>query len=238
MRRKPPSSPKVATGYSGAGERRRRSAGDGLSRRLDRVRHGRYRLVMRMTAPRRIHLLDADPELGQLLQGQRLVDARRELVCRVHTPDRGPWDAERLRTPGPSTSGCCCWTASWRGRSCWRTTCRPSCSARATSCARGRPSRRRSSCRAEVRWTIVEEARLRGARPPLRRPARALSRGQRDGHRPPDGARAAARHDAGDLAAQRRRAASAGAVLAPQRALGPRGPARGHLDAACPCRTA
>jgi CRP/FNR family transcriptional regulator, cyclic AMP receptor protein len=60
---------------------------------------------MPMTAQRRIHLLDADPELGQLLRGDRLVDARRELVCRVHTPDRGPWDAERLRTAGPEHVG-------------------------------------------------------------------------------------------------------------------------------------
>ena len=60
---------------------------------------------MPMTAQRRIHLLDADPELGQLLRGERLVEARRELVCRVHSPDRGPWDAERLRTAGPEHVG-------------------------------------------------------------------------------------------------------------------------------------
>jgi CRP/FNR family cyclic AMP-dependent transcriptional regulator len=60
---------------------------------------------MAMTAQRRIHLLDADPELGRLLQGQRLVDARRDLLARLHTVERGPWDAERLRTAGPEHVG-------------------------------------------------------------------------------------------------------------------------------------
>ncbi|HWT25554.1 MAG TPA: Crp/Fnr family transcriptional regulator [Solirubrobacteraceae bacterium] len=58
-----------------------------------------------MTTPRRIHLLDADPELGRLLQGQRLVDARRELLTRIHSLERGPWDAERLRSAGPEHVG-------------------------------------------------------------------------------------------------------------------------------------
>ena len=58
-----------------------------------------------MTTQRRVHLLDADPELGRLLQGQRLVDARRDLLCRLHTLERGPWDAERLRTAGPEHVG-------------------------------------------------------------------------------------------------------------------------------------
>jgi CRP/FNR family cyclic AMP-dependent transcriptional regulator len=58
-----------------------------------------------MTMQRRIHLLDADPELGRLLEGQRLIDARRDLLCRLHTLERGPWDAERLRTAGPEHVG-------------------------------------------------------------------------------------------------------------------------------------
>ena len=58
-----------------------------------------------MTTQRRIHLLDADPELGRLLEGQRLIDARRDLLCRLHTLERGPWDAERLRTAGPEHVG-------------------------------------------------------------------------------------------------------------------------------------
>lgn len=58
-----------------------------------------------MTTQRRIHLLDADPELGRLLEGQRLVDARRDLLCRLHSLERGPWDAERLRTAGPEHVG-------------------------------------------------------------------------------------------------------------------------------------
>ena len=58
-----------------------------------------------MTTQRRIHLLDADPELGRLLQGQRLVDARRDLLTRLHSIERGPWDAERLRNAGPEHVG-------------------------------------------------------------------------------------------------------------------------------------
>src|SRR4051794_2070166 len=58
-----------------------------------------------MTMQRRIHLLDADPELGRLLEGQRLIDARRDLLCRLHSLERGPWDAERLRTAGPEHVG-------------------------------------------------------------------------------------------------------------------------------------
>jgi CRP-like cAMP-binding protein len=58
-----------------------------------------------VTTQRRIHLLDADAELGRLLQAQRLIDARRDLLCRLHTLERGPWDAERLRSAGPEHVG-------------------------------------------------------------------------------------------------------------------------------------
>jgi CRP/FNR family transcriptional regulator, cyclic AMP receptor protein len=58
-----------------------------------------------VTTQRRIHLLDADPELGRLLQGQRLLDARRDLLTRMHSLERGPWDAERLRNAGPEHVG-------------------------------------------------------------------------------------------------------------------------------------
>ena len=62
-------------------------------------------MVISVTTQRRIHLLDADPELGRLLQGQRLVDARRDLLARLHSVERGPWDAERLRSAGPEHVG-------------------------------------------------------------------------------------------------------------------------------------
>ncbi len=58
-----------------------------------------------MTVGNRIHLLDADPELGRLLEGDRLIAARRDLLCRLHAIERGPWDAERLRTAGPEHVG-------------------------------------------------------------------------------------------------------------------------------------
>src|SRR5690242_18734888 len=75
-----------------------------LGRTWLRRQRSRYGVTI-VTAQRRIHLLDADPELGRLLQGQRLIDARRDLLCRLHTLERGPWDAERLRSAGPEHVG-------------------------------------------------------------------------------------------------------------------------------------
>jgi CRP/FNR family cyclic AMP-dependent transcriptional regulator len=63
------------------------------------------RFVMTVTSQGRIHLLDADPELGRLLRGSRLEEARRDLVTRRHSLERGPWDAERLRATGPEHVG-------------------------------------------------------------------------------------------------------------------------------------
>jgi CRP/FNR family cyclic AMP-dependent transcriptional regulator len=54
---------------------------------------------------RSISLLDLDSDLGRLLDGSRLQEARRRLVVRVHFLDRGPWDAERLRDAGPDNLG-------------------------------------------------------------------------------------------------------------------------------------
>jgi hypothetical protein len=59
-----------------------------------------------MTDARSIVLLDADPNLGRLLDDERLAEARRQLVVRQHTVEPGPCDGERLATPDPSTSGC------------------------------------------------------------------------------------------------------------------------------------
>jgi CRP/FNR family transcriptional regulator, cyclic AMP receptor protein len=60
---------------------------------------------MHMTDARSIVLLDADPDLGRLLQGDRLEEARRQLLVRAHTVPRGPWDGERLRDAGPEHVG-------------------------------------------------------------------------------------------------------------------------------------
>src|ERR1041384_3276603 len=43
-----------------------------------------------------IRLLEADPELGSLLTGQRRLDAERDLVVRTHRLSVGPWDVSRL----------------------------------------------------------------------------------------------------------------------------------------------
>jgi CRP/FNR family transcriptional regulator, cyclic AMP receptor protein len=58
-----------------------------------------------VTDARSIALLDADPDLGRLLDGERLAVARRELVVRQHTVGAGPWDGERLREAGPEHVG-------------------------------------------------------------------------------------------------------------------------------------
>jgi CRP/FNR family transcriptional regulator, cyclic AMP receptor protein len=43
-----------------------------------------------------VHLLEADPDLGQLLSDARRADAERELVVRTHRLPIGPWDISRL----------------------------------------------------------------------------------------------------------------------------------------------
>jgi CRP/FNR family cyclic AMP-dependent transcriptional regulator len=54
---------------------------------------------------RSIVLLDVDPDLGGLLDGRRLEEARGHLVVRQHVVEAGPWDAERLRDAGPDHVG-------------------------------------------------------------------------------------------------------------------------------------
>jgi CRP/FNR family cyclic AMP-dependent transcriptional regulator len=60
---------------------------------------------MQMTDSRAISLIDADPDLGRLLTGDALEEARRDLVARVHALEPGPWDGERLRVAGPEHVG-------------------------------------------------------------------------------------------------------------------------------------
>jgi CRP/FNR family transcriptional regulator, cyclic AMP receptor protein len=43
-----------------------------------------------------VRLLEADPELGALLTGNRRAEAERELVVRTHRLSVGPWDVSRL----------------------------------------------------------------------------------------------------------------------------------------------
>jgi CRP/FNR family transcriptional regulator, cyclic AMP receptor protein len=52
-----------------------------------------------------VPLLELDPELGQLLEGRRLDDARRELRVTVHPLERGVWDIDRLSGAGPEHIG-------------------------------------------------------------------------------------------------------------------------------------
>jgi CRP/FNR family transcriptional regulator, cyclic AMP receptor protein len=58
-----------------------------------------------MTESRSIALLDADPDLGQLLDEEQRAEARRQLVVRHHAVGPGPWDGERLRDAGPENVG-------------------------------------------------------------------------------------------------------------------------------------
>ncbi len=50
-------------------------------------------------------ILELDPELGQLLDGERLASARRDLQVVVHTLQEGPWDALRLAGASPDHIG-------------------------------------------------------------------------------------------------------------------------------------
>jgi CRP/FNR family transcriptional regulator, cyclic AMP receptor protein len=54
---------------------------------------------------RSIALLDVDPDLGGMLDGDRFQEARRQLVVRQHVVEAGPWDAERLRDAGADNVG-------------------------------------------------------------------------------------------------------------------------------------
>ena len=49
-------------------------------------------------------LLELDPDLGQLLDGDRLVSARRDLRVAVHTLDAGPWEIDNGSATSPSPS--------------------------------------------------------------------------------------------------------------------------------------
>ncbi len=50
-------------------------------------------------------LLELDPDLGQLLQEERLATAKRELRVALRTLETGPWDAERLAGTSPEHVG-------------------------------------------------------------------------------------------------------------------------------------
>jgi hypothetical protein len=58
-----------------------------------------------MTDGRSIALLDADPDLGQLLTEEQREEARRALIVRQHTVEAGPWDGERLREASAENVG-------------------------------------------------------------------------------------------------------------------------------------
>jgi CRP/FNR family cyclic AMP-dependent transcriptional regulator len=50
-------------------------------------------------------LLELDPDLGQLLEGQRLAAAHRDLRVAVHALDAGPWEAHGLSDTSPEHIG-------------------------------------------------------------------------------------------------------------------------------------
>jgi hypothetical protein len=50
-------------------------------------------------------LLDLDPDLGQLLEGDRLAAGRRELRVAVHTLEAGPWEVDKLEHTSPDHIG-------------------------------------------------------------------------------------------------------------------------------------
>jgi len=50
-------------------------------------------------------LLDLDPDLGQLLEGERLAAARRELRVAIHKLEAGPWEVDKLSGASPEHIG-------------------------------------------------------------------------------------------------------------------------------------
>src|SRR5215213_7901032 len=60
---------------------------------------------MNMTEVGTVAVLDADPDLGQLLAPGQVEDARRHLRVRRHVVEPGAWDGERLSNAGPDHLG-------------------------------------------------------------------------------------------------------------------------------------
>jgi CRP/FNR family transcriptional regulator, cyclic AMP receptor protein len=58
-----------------------------------------------VTGHRIAPLLDLDPDLGQLLEGERLAAAQRELRVAVHALDAGLWDVDKLSVASPDHIG-------------------------------------------------------------------------------------------------------------------------------------
>ena len=166
-------------------------------------------------------LLELDPELGQLLTAERRAAAEHELRVRVTNFPVGEWDGGRLADADPMHLGLL--VARRRARARGRRSRHGqhrAARARATSSARGTSRPRRSCSRYDGALERALADAARAARPPARRRLGRYPGGRRGDRRPPRRARAAARGHAGDLAAQPRRPAAAGAVLAPRRALG------------------
>ena len=198
---------------------------------IDRDRLGR-RFRARMSAHRAARAGDGDarrrgagarrgsgPRRGA--GGARLAEARSQLLARVLSEPAGPWP-DRLQHAGPGPMGLLVLAGRARARAAHG-------GQRVGGAARaGRPdpsvARVRAVDAAAVRGPL-DAARadaVRRARAQLRGGRRALPGGRHRAARPRDRPGAPARAHAGDLAAQRRRAARADAVLASRRALGPR----------------
>jgi CRP/FNR family transcriptional regulator, cyclic AMP receptor protein len=62
-------------------------------------------VVTNMTEIARVALLDADADLGRLLNAEQLEDARRQLTVRRHVVEPGQFEGERLREAGPEHVG-------------------------------------------------------------------------------------------------------------------------------------
>lgn len=58
-----------------------------------------------MTERQMSSLLDLDPDLGQLLDADRMAAARHELRVAVHTLDAGPWELDETATTSPDHIG-------------------------------------------------------------------------------------------------------------------------------------
>ena len=58
-----------------------------------------------MTDHRIAPLLDLDPDLGQLLEGDRLEAARRDLRVALHSLEPGPWEVDKLSGASPEHVG-------------------------------------------------------------------------------------------------------------------------------------
>ena len=171
--------------------------------------------------PDMVRLLDVDPDLGALLNDSRRDQAERELVVRTHRLPVGPWDVSRLAGATADHVGLLIIDGILSRELVVADHVSAELLGPGDLVRPWQPSSRTGLLPVDAVWTVLSPLTVAVLD---RRFAAEMTRYPGDHRfavRPPERALAAARDDAGDLAAHARRSPPESAVLAPRRALGP-----------------